>query len=382
MFSQIVSRILAFSVSFVLARTLGLSSLAVLALAQSVMAYATVAGDAGLGTEAVRRLSGGENKYQVVKDTVSLQLVLTVIALVIVVPVSILQVGVNLSLALALTPVATALTCSYVLQADLDAINMAVARVLMNVVTGVVGIALVLISSPLWVVSLAYGLGAVASMMFTNSKAKVVLATTFRVPKISSLPRGRRSFGALLGVTTVVHAYSSALLILAAFLTSGSLLIDTSVATRFLLLLVLPAQILGSMLLPRYARLVERPRLLTHALVAFLAGVFIAGVTTVVAEGVVPFLLGPEAVGSVSSVVVLGWHVPFALASTIYSSYFLSRGRYHTVFVLYTVALIVLVVCALVLSPWGSEAYVASLVVSEIAFVSLLMLAEKVRRSE
>jgi O-antigen/teichoic acid export membrane protein len=376
MASQLVSRILAFSVSFVLARNLGLSALAVLALAQSIMAYATVAGDAGLGTEAVRRLSTGENRRRVVKETVSLQVTLTVIALVVILPVSIWQVGLSLSAALVVTPLAAALTCSYVLQSDLDAVNMAVSRVIMNVVTGLSGLALVLMGAALPLVALSYGVGAVAAMFFTNMKSRVKISRSFQIPTLKSFSRGPKSFAALVGFTTIVHSYSSLLLIMAAFLAGGSLLVDTSVATRFLLLLVLPAQILGSMLLPRYAKLTTRPNLLRHGLVALCAGIFIATGVSVTANWFVPALLGSDASASVGAVIALAWQVPFSLMSTIYTSYFLGKGEYQKVFGIYAVALLFLIALAVYSCNFGSVLYVSSLVASEIVFVILLIVTE------
>src|SRR5688572_11460148 len=89
--AEFISRLLAFSVSFALAREVGLEALAVLTLAQSIVAYATVAGDAGLGTEAVRRIASGEASQAVVRQTARLQIFFALLASSVVVPLALLQ---------------------------------------------------------------------------------------------------------------------------------------------------------------------------------------------------------------------------------------------------------------------------------------------------
>lgn len=66
---EMVSRVFVFGTTLVVARGYGLEAVAVLSLAQSLIGYATVAGNSGLGNYAVRKIIGGAPVEPVTRQT-------------------------------------------------------------------------------------------------------------------------------------------------------------------------------------------------------------------------------------------------------------------------------------------------------------------------
>lgn len=374
--AELVSRILAFSVSFVLARQIGLEALAVLALAQSIVAYATVAGDAGLGTEAVRRIANGEQSEAVVRETARLQIFFALLASALVVPIALAQTTSLVAIGLALGPVLVAASATYVLQGRLDARSLAVSRVLGNTVVGAMGIVTSLMSLPLWVIASSYSVGALVSMLYVNHRAGVGPTQIFgRIPW-RSLSVGRSKYLALASYTVILHGYSSCLIIMAQNFGGGSQLVDVALATRVLLLLVIPAQLLGSLLLPRYSRAAVSMRTLClHTVAVLILGGFVSLVVHLSAKWFVPLMFGPESVDSVRAVEAISLQVPLSLASTVLIAFLLAAGRFSTLAGIYAAVLAVQIGLGFYLRNFESSEFVMALVLSEWIFVLLLLTA-------
>lgn len=375
LFAEGVSRLLAFSVTFIIAREQGLIALAFLGLAQSILAYATVAGDAGLGTHAVRELALGGDATVVASGTARVQVLLTLAALAIVVPIAAFRTDWGLALALAVVPLSAAFQMTYVLQAGLRAGEIALGRILGNVATAAFGIAAALVGAPLAIVALAYGLGAAVTMLFIQWRTRIPLIRSVGVPSFSFLKGNGRAQFFLAIYTLIVHAYSTSLLILSAALAGGAHLVDTSVATRLLLILVIPAQVLGTIVLPRYVG--QRPKLLRDVSIGFAAGSLIAAFVFITAPVGVPLMFGVEAETSVGAVRTIATQVPFAIATTVMLSRVLAAGRYMLAALTYLVALIIQVSLCFVLRQYSTEVFVLSIVLSEAVLLALLVVANQ-----
>lgn len=374
--AEVLSRLLAFSVSFVLARQVGLEALAVLALAQSVVAYATVAGDAGLGTDAVRRISNGEAAKAVVKQTARVQVLFAALASLIAVPAALLQTGSLVALGVAVVPLLVAASCTYVLQGRLDARGLARSRIWGNVVVGVSGITSSLLGLPLEVIALSYSAGALVSTIYVNRLAGVSLSELFGPVPWASLSAVRMKYFALASYTVILHAYSSALIIMAQNLGGGAQFVEVALATRVMLLLVIPAQLLGSLLLPRYSRRHVSLRSVSgNVALAMLLGVVMSLVVHFTAGWFVPLMFGADSQSSVRSVEMISLQLPLSLASSVLIAFFLAVGKYAMLARLYLLALAVQIAFGLVLREQEAAVFVLSLVASEWIFVLALLVA-------
>lgn len=372
--AELVSRLLAFSVSFVLAREIGLEALAFLALAQSIVAYATVAGDAGLGTEAVRRIASGEESDAVVRQTARLQVFFALLASSLVVPIAVVQTNSLVAIGLALIPLVVASSATYVLQGRLDAKNLAVSRVVGNVIVGAMGITTSLMGLPLWIIASSYSVGALASMLYVNNRAGIGLRHIWGKIPWRTLSVKRSKYVALAVYTIILHGYASCLIIMAQNFGGGSQLVDVALATRVLLLLVIPAQLLGSLLLPRYSReCVSIKTLCLHVVTVVLLGGLVSLVVHLSARWFVPLMFGPESVQSIRAVEVISVQVPFSLASTVLIAFFLAAGRFSTLAGMYAIVLALQVGLGYLLRNFESSVFVMSLVLSEAIFVLILI---------
>lgn len=381
--AEIISRLLAFSVSFVLARQVGLEALALLALAQSIVAYATVAGDAGLGTDAVRRISNGDEADTVVKQTARVQILFALLASCVVIPVALMQTNSLVALGVAMVPLFVAASATYVLQGRLDAKGLATSRILGNVVVGFFGIGASLLGFPLAVIALAYSAGALVSTTYVNRLAGVSLSDLFGKLPWSSMRAVKNKYMALASYTIILHAYSSALIIMAQNFGGGAYLVEVALATRVLLLLVIPGQLLGSLLLPRYSRRQATLKgVSAHVSLALLFGVLMSLAVHLTADWFVPLMFGVEARSSVAAVEAISLQLPLSLASTVLIAYFLAAGRYVMLARLYLLALIVQISVGMLLRDLDAMIFVLCLVASEWVFVLALLVALLLHRAD
>lgn len=372
--AQLAARLLAFSLTFIVARTLGLEQLAMLGLAQSLIGFATVAGDAGLGTSAVQRIARGEDSRQVVHDTARAQLWISVVASIVMVPIIATQTDMMLAFSLCLTPVVIAATTTYVLQARLEARKIAVGQIAGNLLVASVGILLAILGLPLGVVALVYPAGLLLTMFIVNAQAKVRIRDIVGLPRISHFVSDGRSYAALLFYTLVVHSYSACLLILSQNLASGRHFEGTGLASRMLILMVIPSIIVGSMLLPRFAAVPpSRKRLFILTSVAFLGGAVLATANALLAPMYVPLLFGPEAEPYVGAVQAVGAQVPFSFACTVLTSAALAERRFVSTGLAYALALLSQITFALLFAPLSTSVFVLAISVSECIFLVALV---------
>lgn len=373
--AETLARLFAFSVTFFLARQVGLEALAVLSLAQALIAYALVAGDAGLGTAAVRRIALGQESHEVIRDTARAQVLLASIASLVVVPIVAVQTSWLIALSLSTLPLIAAASTTYVLQGRLDARGIAYSRVTGNLVVGVLGIGLSLLACPLWVIAFSYPVGAVAAMLVVNTRSGASLGLVFGRVNLVHLRSEARPYMSLALFTVVLHAYSSCLIILSQNLDQGQHFIDVALSTRLLLIMVIPAQVLGSLLLPRYSKVSHNDLghdLKRHLAMAFTAGCAITFAVWLTADSVVPILFGSEAEGSVLSVQVISVQVPLSLVSTVLVAALLAHKAYGTVGRIYLFTLGVQILAGFWLVGYSSPIFICALLIAEACFVILL----------
>lgn len=382
--AEACSRLFAFSVTFVLARQMGLGSLALLALAQALIAYALVAGDAGLGTAAVGRIAQGHGTPKVIQDTARAQIFFAIVATVIMFPIVAAQTTLLLAVSVSSLPVIAAASTTYVLQGRLDARWTAISRVVGNCVVGVGGITMSALALPLWIIALAYPAGAAVSMLIVNYRSGASLRLVFGRVDFHHLRSEARPYLSLALFTIILHAYSSCLIIFSQNLDGGRHFVEVALSTRILLIMVIPAQILGSLLLPRYAKAFLDNHSVTwarHAIAAGLAGCVLAGMAFATAGFFIPLLFGANALGSVASVQVIAFQVPLSLVSTVLVSVLLARKRYGTVGFVYLLALCAQIIACFLLANAPTPEFICSLLIGEVLFVGLLVTVLRLRRT-
>lgn len=374
-----ISRLVAFSVTFVIARRVGLSEVAVITLAQSLLAYATVAGDGGMGTGAVTRIVGGESVRAIVRGTARTQLGLTLVASLVVVPIVASSAGWPLAIVLAATPFAIASSTSYVLQARQDVASIAAARISGNVVTAGVGVLAASSALPLPLIAAAYPLGALTTALVGNLRAGTRPGDLLGRPSLAFLLSDWKHGLGLFGYTLTVHFYASVLLILSSTLSGGANLVDIALATRLLLIFSIPAQIIESILLPRYARRSGsdgfRGRVLRDAVLGFVAGCIACAALVVAAPIYVPLLFGPSAEGAVGTVQSVVLQVPISIATSVLSAGLLARRRSLGLTIAYMSAAVIQVIWAVSFASSGPERMGLAIVVSEIGLALGAMVA-------
>lgn len=113
------------------------------------------------------------------------QLVLTGLALLVVVPIAQAQTTLALTLALAGLPVAVAMRASYVLQAQLRANEIAIARIIGNAVTAIAGIGLALAGAPLALVAVSYPVGAMVTALVVQWRIRLPWSVFIGLPELS-----------------------------------------------------------------------------------------------------------------------------------------------------------------------------------------------------
>lgn len=368
-----VARLAAFSVTFVIARAVGLQEVAVLTLAQSILAYATVAGDGGMGTGAVTRLVRGDPASGVIQGTARSQIALTLVASLLVVPLATPSVGLALALVLALTPLAVAASTTYVLQAARRVGSIAVARISGNLVTAALGVTAAAFHLPIAVIAVAYPAGTFVTMMVVNRQSGVRLLDMVGLPSRGFLVSDWRHNAGLFGYTLTVHIYSSTLLILSSIVGTASSLVSIALATRLLLIFSIPGQILEAILLPRYAAvslLDLRRRAIRDAALAFAGGTVAATALILLAPFYVVLLFGSAASSSIETVQHVLVQIPISLATSVLAAALLAGRRSVGLTTAYALAALAQIAWVLLSAASGPELMAYAIVVSEIVLLT------------
>lgn len=376
---EAVTRLLGFLLSAVIAREFGLEALAALTVAQGLVAFVTVAGDGGLSTDGVRRLAGGEKpRARLIALTTAGQVALTVsTTLVLLMVVTVLPLSTQTKqvvLVLALLPMSYALNLGWVLQSASRFFALTTSRVVGQAAGIAVGL--------LCLFYLDSFLLAVASLVLGAAATDVLLALQSRQDwwgpgRLSSravMQRVRQGRG-FLGYTLANHASSTAPLLMTAFVGSAAVVGQYSVAHRLLLLAVAPAQVLASVLLPRFSR---TPGALrgdlwgpVSALVVLTAGA--SSALVVFASPVTTALFGAAAGSATPAVQLVGVFIPLSYTSLLFTTALLAEGRGGTQAWYTALSLGVLLALAALLVPTlGARGPLYAFLASETLVVALV----------
>ncbi|MBM7459457.1 oligosaccharide flippase family protein [Rhodococcus coprophilus] len=368
-FGEAVSKLALFAFTAYFARRVGLTELAHLSVAQSLLMYATVVGDAGLTAHAVRRIAAGDRVRVVVRETSSVQLVLAMIGLAIVVPISCMNAGVGMTLALVLAPLGAAAAPTYLLQARGNMSALALGRVTSAVVTAGLGIAILSVTPTLFA-AFAYSAGSLAAFLAIVwlSHGSLRLYFTSLTPKIR--PDWMYASRWLIVQALVVHAYASCLTIGGSYLLAESEFVILSTALRIQMLLLIPANILQTVLLPLFVR--HEYSILRVFLVTVGASIFVPLVVFISGESILEFVYGGEAGASAPALMVLSLQIPLAYGATVVLTSLVAEGAYGRTTTFYVVALIVQIVSLIALARGGATSSAISLLISESLFLALL----------
>ncbi|MGN0041353.1 hypothetical protein [Rhodococcus sp. (in: high G+C Gram-positive bacteria)] len=368
-FGEAVSKLALFAFTAYFARRVGLTELAHLSVAQSLLMYATVLGDAGLTAHAVRRIAAGDRVRTVVRETSSIQLVLATIGLAIVVPISCMNAGVGMTMALVLTPLGAAAAPTYLLQARGNMSALALGRVASAVVTAGIGIGILALTPTLFA-AVAYSAGSLASFVaivwLSHGSLRLYFSSlTLRI-RLSWMYVSRW----LTVQALVVHAYASCLTIGGSYLLAESEFVLLSTALRIQMLLLIPANILQTVLLPLFVR--HESRVFRVFSVTVGASLFVPLFVYLFGESLLEFVYGAGAGASSSTLMVLSLQIPLAYGTTVVLTSLVAEGAYGRTTTFYAVALIVQVVSLIVLGRGGATSAALSIFISELLFLGLL----------
>lgn len=363
--------------TLMIARTCGIAFLADLSLAQSLLAYAAVAADAGLTAHAVRRLSEGDDEHTVIRETSSVQLVLCLGSLAVILPLAAGRVGWQMALLLALHAIATSLAPTYVLQATRRYGRLATSRAFSSLLTCAAGVA-ILAAGVQTFVPAAYSVGAVGAMaivVYASSKSfrRFFCTLTLRIRRSWILAAGW-----LIPQTVIVHAYASFLLVASGFTLDASGFVLLATALKFQSYLVIPATLFQTVLLAAFVRGDLSVRKAS-------AGVGLVGlVVTCFAYSLAPHLLallfGEEARSATGVARLVCLQVPFAYLSTVMLAALVARGKYGLSTAVYGGALVALALGCLTVAARTPERLAYAFVGAEVLFVGLLATALLVGR--
>ncbi|QCR42578.1 hypothetical protein C1N91_02470 [Curtobacterium sp. SGAir0471] len=170
--------------------------------------------------------------------------------------------------------------------------------------------------------------------------------------------------------TLIVHFYSSILVILASIVNDGSQLVEIALASRLLLLFSIPAQVLESVLLPRYAAAVDSltaMKILRDGALVFIGGAALGVIIIFTAPVYVPLLFGSAASAAVPVVQVMLLQIPVSLLTSVLTVALFARRDTLRLSFAYGIAAVVQLSVALLLA--SRDASVSSaIVLSEAVF--------------
>lgn len=366
---EFVSRVLLLLFTAILARVLGLETLASLTVTQTILAYATVAGDAGLTAHAVRRLSAGEDQRTVIRETSSSQIVLAGAGLVICVPIAAWVDDAYMVLLLAAGPLAVAAAPTYLLQANSRMGLIAASRIASAVVTAGGGSAILHFTQSVWAV-IGYTLGAFSATAVIVVGAKVGFLGFLRSLTLHVRLRWLAESRWLIAQSLTVHVYASALLLFGTFLIPQAQFIELATALRLQLLFLVPANILQTVLLPLFTK--NKIKLSSVAPLVALLSCAIPIAVQLRGNEMLILAFGDEAGAARDQLFLLSIQVPVAYSTVTVLTYLIANGKYSDATISYLAALAAQVVYAVIVGIHRPAFYPLALLVGELVFLSLL----------
>lgn len=332
-------RLIAFLLTSIVARSLGLEVLAFVSLAQGLVAYVTVVSDGGLNNHAVRLLLKGGNVETVVAQTIRAQVALVVVASIVVGAFVVLTVpqAIPYFALLVGVPIATALSTPYVLQAQHRTGPVALSRVVGSIATVVAGLGIIIAGLPDFWIASAYSVGAIAMFVVVFRACGASRAWYFSRARLLASLVVVRETAPLAGSALMVQVLASLPLLLTQAGDDLQSFEAMGVASRLWFLASAPAAMVGAVLIPLLADPARRVGVFPRFLAVFsILGAVASGTLLVFAEPINTLLFGADAaVYSPESAVFSLGLFPFyigailtcrAISAGVYSLPFFANG--------------------------------------------------------
>lgn len=340
--AEAAGRLIAFSLTAVIARAYGLDDLAMLAVAQALIAYATIGGDAGLNQEATRRLVAGEQREVVTRDAVRAQCASTLLATVVVMLVVAAYEPKYVATILFFLPVpfAYAVSTPYLLDSVGRIVPIAVGRVLMSLGAAVSGLLLISLGVSGMAFGAAYSIGAWMAtgwiLWRAHAPVRCALTAMGREARVARL----RSFRQLGSLAVLLHTQASLPVLVAGRFSEADDLESVGVVTRLWFVLSAPLAMSLTVLLPLFARTADRGPLWRAVSASALYGAATAGVFHFLAPDLLVILFGsPAGAASPAAVVFMYAIIPFALIS-VGNAFLIANYRERSLAVCYGLSLL------------------------------------------
>jgi O-antigen/teichoic acid export membrane protein len=324
---EVVSRLAAFVVTAAVSRTLGLSSIGVLTLAQSLAAYATVVGDAGLNNDGTRRLAKGESR-SIIGQITGAQVVLTLVGML---PVCAMLYFMDFPAQVALTTLiilpaslALALNVGWVLQADRHVGALTITTVSGQLIATSLALVSLYFELSLFYVAAAMTTGVIATTLLTRRS----ISPEGRRPAFRGLKRQLVRGRSYVGLGLLSHLYGSAPLLFLGLVATSFELGKFAAALRLMFLLLIPGQLLSMNLLPRFAAQSNDSALLrTVSGGALAAGCICAVIVQVTSQPLLRLSFGAEGDTARACLIFFSLLVPLSYVNNVCSSWHLAHGQ-------------------------------------------------------
>ena len=391
-FGEAAFRALGFVVSAVVARRLGIDALGALLVAQNVIWYALVVGDAGLSSDGTRRLAGHlEPSAPLIAETTAAQVAVSLVATgAVALAATLLPLDAqakHLLLFLLPVPLLYALNLAYVLQSRHRMRPVAIGRVVGQLAGTAIALIGVIRFKSLASAAIAITIG----QMVTDVVLVVIARSEWRPlarPSVRSI-RNRINSGKNYLYYAIVNHFAYSTPLLATAVLGGISVTGTyGVVNRLLFLLTAPAILIGQVALPRFsadAAISDDGGERLHRDYRQVLGATLS----LVLAGLVPFLLFPEqilqllfgsqATRAATALRVALLYIPFAYFNFLSAMTLLARNRAKQQSLISIGAAALLIGSLLVAVPVaGATGTSTALLISEVFMAGLFLSAERV----
>lgn len=382
--SEAFIRVLGLAVSVLVSRHLGLIALGELTVAQNLVQYALVAGDAGLTALGMAEIAKGLELRRVVLPITIAQITLSAAASLVVVGVAaVLSPKVDVVTVVALSPLALAyaLNLSYVLQAERRLSTYAAARIGGQIVGTALTASIIYAGGSIAVVaaSMCCGPFVAAAIVAKDVWPRLASHTSGDLLRaVRNVSTSIRQGAHYLKNGFLLHVYWSTTVVLLAVLASPTVVAEYAVGFRLALVAASVGQIFAWTWFPRLIR-IDHERGHDRAVPEIVTGVIIiaGSVATFAAIATRPILAGlyGSAPGSSALVLqILCIHLPFTYFTALMQVVLLALGHGRRQIRIVGVGTILLIAATLIAIPTvGAVGAALSLLVAEIVMTFLLL---------
>ena len=381
-------RALGLVISAVVARRLGVNALGVLLVAQSVVWYALVVGDAGLSVDGTRRLAGRlESPAPLIVEITAIQAFVSIVAIAIVAAVaSLLPIQLqakHILLFLLPIPLLYALNLAYVLQSRRRMLPVSIGRVIGQLAATAIALVGVIWFNSLVIVAIAITIGQLLTDAVLIAVTKAEWSPVPR-PHLSSMLE-RLKHGQSYLLYALVNHFNSSTPLVATALLGGVFVIGTyGVVNRLVLVCVAPVILIAQVTLPRFSADLVHPGGSGKARLRSSYSIVLGAMFALLFAGLVPLLLfpqqilellfGPQAGRATSTLRVALLFLPFSYFNALSATALLALDRATRQSCIAIAGAAVLVGALVLAVPLaGATGTAAALVISEGFMASLFL---------